>query len=39
MLARQPKLSLMDEPFASLDAIVRSRVIRDVVALVSQAGF
>ena len=28
VLARQPKLMLMDEPFASLDAIVRSRVIR-----------
>ena len=38
VLARRPKLILMDEPFASLDAIVRARVIRDVVALVEQGG-
>src|SRR5207253_7503039 len=38
VLARRPKLILMDEPFASLAAIVRSRVIRDVVALVEQGG-
>jgi len=38
VLARRPKLILMDEPFASLDAIVRSRVIRDVAALVEQGG-
>jgi NitT/TauT family transport system ATP-binding protein len=38
VLALKPKLILMDEPFASLDAIVRSRVIRDVVALVEQGG-
>jgi ABC-type phosphonate transport system ATPase subunit len=30
----KPKLILMDEPFASLDAIVRARVVKDVVALV-----
>ncbi len=34
VLALKPKLILMDEPFASLDAIVRARVIQDVVALV-----
>ena len=28
----KPKLLLMDEPFASLDAIVRARIIQDVVA-------
>ena len=38
VLARRPKLILMDEPFASLDAIVRARVIRDVVALVESGG-
>lgn len=38
VLARRPKLILMDEPFASLDAIVRARVIRDVVALVERGG-
>jgi NitT/TauT family transport system ATP-binding protein len=34
VLAMRPKLILMDEPFASLDAIVRARVVKDVVALV-----
>ena len=32
----KPRLILMDEPFASLDAIVRARVVRDVVALVER---
>ena len=32
----KPKLILMDEPFASLDAIVRARVVKDVVALVER---
>jgi NitT/TauT family transport system ATP-binding protein len=36
VLARKPKLILMDEPFASLDAIVRARVVRDVLALVER---
>ena len=36
VLARKPKLLLMDEPFASLDAIVRARIVRDVVALVER---
>ena len=31
VLALTPKLLLMDEPFASLDAIVRARIIQDVV--------
>jgi len=34
VLARAPKLLLMDEPFASLDAIVRARIIQDVASLV-----
>jgi NitT/TauT family transport system ATP-binding protein len=38
VLALMPKLLLMDEPFASLDAIVRARVIADVAALVEQEG-
>jgi sulfonate transport system ATP-binding protein len=36
VLAMRPKLLLMDEPFASLDAIVRARVVKDVVALVER---
>jgi NitT/TauT family transport system ATP-binding protein len=38
VLAMKPKLILMDEPFASLDAIVRARVVRDVVQLVEREG-
>jgi NitT/TauT family transport system ATP-binding protein len=38
VLALTPKLLLMDEPFASLDAIVRARVIQDVAALVQEEG-
>jgi len=34
VLAMKPRLILMDEPFASLDAIVRARVVQDVVQLV-----
>jgi NitT/TauT family transport system permease protein len=36
VLAREPKLLLMDEPFASLDAIVRARITKDVAALVER---
>ena len=36
VLVREPKLLLMDEPFASLDAIVRARIIQDVAALVER---
>jgi NitT/TauT family transport system ATP-binding protein len=36
VLAMHPKLLLMDEPFASLDAIVRARVVQDVAALVER---
>jgi NitT/TauT family transport system ATP-binding protein len=36
VLAMRPKLILMDEPFASLDAIVRARVVQDVVKLVER---
>ena len=38
VLALMPKLLLMDEPFASLDAIVRARVIQDVASLVEEEG-
>jgi NitT/TauT family transport system ATP-binding protein len=36
VLVMKPRLILMDEPFASLDAIVRARVVRDVIALVER---
>jgi NitT/TauT family transport system ATP-binding protein len=36
VLALKPRLILMDEPFASLDAIVRHRVTQDVLALVER---
>ena len=36
VLAPKPKLLLMDEPFASLDAIVRARIIQDVADLVAR---
>ena len=38
VLAQMPKLLLMDEPFASLDAIVRARVVQDVASLVEEEG-
>jgi NitT/TauT family transport system ATP-binding protein len=38
VLAMKPRLILMDEPFASLDAIVGARVVSDVVALVEREG-
>ena len=38
VLALKPLLLLMDEPFASLDAIVRARVTQDVVDLVEREG-
>ena len=38
VLAMEPKLILMDEPFASLDAIIYARIVRDVVALVERRG-
>lgn len=36
VLVMKPKLILMDEPFASLDAIVRARIVQDVVSLVER---
>jgi NitT/TauT family transport system ATP-binding protein len=38
VLALRPKLLLMDEPFASLDAIVRHRVTQDLLSWVEGAG-
>jgi NitT/TauT family transport system ATP-binding protein len=38
VLALRPKFLLMDEPFSSLDAIVRARVVQDVVSLVEREG-
>ena len=38
VLALKPKLLLMDEPFASLDAIVRHRVTQDLLRWVEGAG-
>jgi NitT/TauT family transport system ATP-binding protein len=38
VLALKPKLLLMDEPFSSLDAIIRSRVVQDVAHLVEEEG-
>ena len=35
-LALKPRLLLMDEPFASLDAIVRARIVQDVIELVER---
>ncbi len=36
VLALKPRLLLMDEPFASLDAIVRARIVQDLVELVER---
>lgn len=38
VLALRPRLLLMDEPFASLDAIVRARATQDLLSLVGQEG-
>jgi NitT/TauT family transport system ATP-binding protein len=38
VLSLEPKLLLMDEPFASLDAIVRHRVTQDLLQWVEGAG-
>ncbi len=36
VLALKPRLLLMDEPFASLDAIVRARIMQELVQLVER---
>ena len=36
MLALKPKLLLMDEPFASLDAIVRTRITQELLGWVER---
>lgn len=36
VLAREPKLLLMDEPFASLDAIVRTRITQELLGWVER---
>jgi len=38
VLALKPRLLLMDEPFASLDAIVRARITQELVEWVEQEG-
>jgi NitT/TauT family transport system ATP-binding protein len=38
VLALRPRLLLMDEPFASLDAIVRARITQDLLNLVEREG-
>jgi NitT/TauT family transport system ATP-binding protein len=36
VLAKHPRLLFMDEPFASLDATVRARIVQDLVRLVER---
>lgn len=38
VLALKPRLLLMDEPFASLDAILRTQVTQDLLSLVEEEG-
>jgi NitT/TauT family transport system ATP-binding protein len=38
VLALRPRLLLMDEPFAALDAIVRARITQDLLDLVEREG-
>jgi NitT/TauT family transport system ATP-binding protein len=38
VLALRPRLLLMDEPFAALDAIVRTRITQDLLDLVEREG-